>query len=521
MYSDIFEEVIQRDEHFGPMLRKVKTVYDAFLRQALPFDGTAWASEAPGTKGSCVSCAFHTPLACQLSPVLSPGASPLSTATPTPPLAPWETPPTGERRIAPGSPLEPMRPRSGLGEVEAMLCSTADSAVLESEYRDARRPKQDLRDELEVKGEHADGLARCVASEAAMVAPGGRSWVPPSRSPPSQTVSSSPGPAEAAERWRLPAEAVLTWAEARAPGTPASALQGSRSPASPVRGGSCTPPAPQEARSELAGGFGAAEPRGWAFRESRREPEAPCPATPESRRRLLEELPGRSVAGQDSGRPPGPASRAAKPCRVARGRWQASSRSISPSDSDHPPAAGALPVWRERPALKDADAREAERRASAREAEPDPEADAPDSGAEAEELAEASADEAGELPQRRLSGPLQRPSSVPRLNLMVLAAGSLSDESDGEGPFVPGGASLWPAEGCGSPSAHEGAVPAEALWVPACSTSSTASSTRAASTPPCVAATAATPCTVATPMHPHDPGTPVSPLMSSFLTKLG
>lgn len=45
VYSDIFEDVISRDEVFGPTLRKVKTVYDAFLRRVcLPFQGSLHAN---------------------------------------------------------------------------------------------------------------------------------------------------------------------------------------------------------------------------------------------------------------------------------------------------------------------------------------------------------------------------------------------------------------------------------------------------------------------------------------------
>lgn len=50
IYSDLFEEVIERDRVFGPLLRKVKSAYDSMLHQEVstfaPLDGTAGSLRA-------------------------------------------------------------------------------------------------------------------------------------------------------------------------------------------------------------------------------------------------------------------------------------------------------------------------------------------------------------------------------------------------------------------------------------------------------------------------------------------
>jgi len=53
--SDIFDDIIARDEQFGPALQKVKTIYDAFLQKVI-------APSAPAAESSKVSLDSHTSL---------------------------------------------------------------------------------------------------------------------------------------------------------------------------------------------------------------------------------------------------------------------------------------------------------------------------------------------------------------------------------------------------------------------------------------------------------------------------
>mmetsp|Transcript_132429 Transcript_132429/g.330253 ORF Transcript_132429/g.330253 Transcript_132429/m.330253 type:complete len:937 (+) Transcript_132429:917-3727(+) len=159
VYSDIFEEVILRDEMFGPTLRKVKNVYDAFLLQV----------------STGISAVEHHPAA-----VGGGGAHPTQAKAPTP------TPPLTRRT--------------------AGICAQGGSTVaeegesvearLERENRELRLLTERLRRELEEeRAGRAQPIGQQLQPTTAAANSSARCWAPP---PPFQAAALPPGATAAA-----------------------------------------------------------------------------------------------------------------------------------------------------------------------------------------------------------------------------------------------------------------------------------------------------------------------------------
>mmetsp|Transcript_32935 Transcript_32935/g.87610 ORF Transcript_32935/g.87610 Transcript_32935/m.87610 type:complete len:665 (+) Transcript_32935:443-2437(+) len=167
VYSDIFEEVISRDEQFGPTLRQVKNVYDTFLQQAQAALGSS-PSNTSSAGGYVVGGAV---------------ASNAKATIPTPP-------------VARGS-------ENSLGHSADDVTAGSAQSQLERENWELRRFAEKLQQELQeerslrkalaITGGAGAGGTNSAASSGAMP-PGGSSsracWAPP---PPFQAAALGPG----------------------------------------------------------------------------------------------------------------------------------------------------------------------------------------------------------------------------------------------------------------------------------------------------------------------------------------
>jgi len=509
MSSELFEEVISRDEQFGETLRSVKTVYDAYLRQAL------LTSNSTGGLSGGWSGAPPPPTAASHGRPSSPAGA----ATPTPPLASWGTPPAGERRVAPGSPLEP---NSATGNGPGALVAAAAAAAaagasgtgafneqgatsgsaerssrqsiafteMERENRELRKANQRLQRDLDLamarasvaRKQSSSSLQEAASPEAIGLRGGARPSIASGRG--SGARAGSPSAMSGDARARLP----------RAH----SREGGSQSSASPARRGAYTPPKTHGSSRNLLSTSTSQQPLAsqsgsWAFSDAHREPDligspSPLKGGTSSAARVRKAVPAQRAL-------PEPPDQISSDLRSTSSRAKLSIRS-----SQH-----GTPKMEERPtqwnnrfeswagAMDGHSSATAQGRHTAsldgsRASIPaDPEADSGTEGASG-----GSVDEA--LPQRQSFGHGRRPSSVPRLNLVSLSAkAGASEESDEEGDDEDEDESvgLDDAGGHFTSAAGRMSAPQGAGIVPP-SESSTAS-TRGASTPPFVATNTPTP----------------------------
>lgn len=416
VYSDIFEDVISKDESFGPTLRKVKTVYDAFLKQVASLGHTTpGAARTPHGKG-------HDS----------------GSATPTPPLAPWGLSPGGDHRVAPGGRLEPVGPGPGPDSGQG----SEELSQLRRENRELKALVKRLRQDLEVVEDRARVQDARPANCRLDLSSWKESW--PRSGTPLDTAAMTGGVGcPAGQRPLLPGRGgaggggSVSALEATARSATAGLHECTRSSASPARNGLYTPPMSRApSHSELARNPLAGDRRHWTFSEAQREPDLSSSPSPQKRRAagslgsaappLLAAFPGHRGWLEPPQPPEGRACGPRSPSLPSKGA------SVSPSrrqGSGRGAAAAGGPLGA--PVLEEAlPARCPSTGARAPSQQP------PRRGSSASRhedvLDSARSAEDSPLPQRPGFGHALRPSSVPRLNLVAVSLAASRDGSDEE-----------------------------------------------------------------------------------------